>query len=51
MSAACDIGLCGKVSMGLYDEISENRYSFGAEPRRTGDRENFAVLDAFDRGS
>jgi hypothetical protein len=34
MSAASDIGLCGKVSMGLYGGISKIR-------------ENFAVLDAF----
>ena len=48
MSAAGDIGLCGKVSMGLYGEILENSCDFSPAPTHTVERQHFVELGAFE---
>jgi hypothetical protein len=50
ISAAREIGLCGKFSMGLYDEFQKNSCNFGAAARRrrTDVRQDVAELDAID---
>jgi hypothetical protein len=46
MSAAGDIGLCGKDCVGLYGEISQKTSrNFCATPRNAVERQNFTELD------